>query len=29
MFKKPTPDAYGLNIKELKGLDREMFWRPE
>jgi hypothetical protein len=29
MFKKPAPDARGLNIKELNGLDRETFWRPE
>jgi hypothetical protein len=28
MFKKPAPDARILNIKELKGLDKETFWRP-
>jgi hypothetical protein len=24
MFKKPAPDARGLHIKELKGLDKEI-----
>jgi hypothetical protein len=28
MFRKPAPDAHILSIKELKGLDRETFWRP-